>query len=242
MIESAQMTDSLGVCAASEDWHLVLSRDGNVLAVSDGLPTWWVGTPLAECADASEELKEAGQKVLVQAFHTAGPVSVRRSLESSGRPIHVIVLDAVPIRRVSTDIRALLRSCFDIMEPQAQAFDVKLRLIVDEDVPPALVLDADKIAWGVTELIGNALRYARRGSIFRPSGSITVRTMYNAGGPDITTEVQDDGDGTRHERRKGLGLLLIREIVAAHGGRFEVHSDTNTFPGSTTVRLTLPVD
>ena len=41
--------------------------------------------------------------------------------------------------------------------------------------------------------------------------------------------------------RAGLGLSMIREVAAAHGGRVDVHSETNAFRRGTTIRLTLPV-
>jgi signal transduction histidine kinase len=34
---------------------------------------------------------------------------------------------------------------------------------------------------------------------------------------------------------------MVRELVAAHAGHIEVHSETNTSQRGTTVRLTLPV-
>ena len=41
--------------------------------------------------------------------------------------------------------------------------------------------------------------------------------------------------------RVGLGLSMVREVVAAHAGHIEVHSDTDAFRRGTTIRLTLPV-
>jgi signal transduction histidine kinase len=174
------------------------------------------------------------------------------SLDSLRQAGNVIVVDALPLRRVSTDLRALLHTCLEIMHGQARASDIKLHVQVDERVPPMLSIDADKIAWAVTTLVGNALRYVRHGSLMTPSGSIDVRATYHSAGPEVTIEVQDDGPGIRPERLRvlfsdgsrqgpGLGLSMVRDVVAAHGGHLEVHSDPDAFLGGTTVRLTLPV-
>jgi len=164
-----------------------------------------------------------------------------------------MVIDALPLRRVATDLRALLQSALEVMQRQAMAFDVTLTVVVEDEVPAAVLLDPGKVAWAATVLVGNALRYVHRGSRLMPGGSIVVRIAYNPAGPDITIEVQDDGSGIPGDRlrglfaagpgqqRVGLGLLMVREVVAAHAGRVDVQSDTDPSRRGTTVRLTLPV-
>ena len=234
-------------------WHLVLGRDGTVLVATDGAPARWVGTRLEECADAPEDLKAAGRALLDRAIHEAGPVSTSPLVPSMDSQICVTVIDALPLRRQPVDIGALLRSSLSALSRQAKAADITLNLVIDDRIPPRLWLDADKIAWVATALVGNALRYVRRGSFTMPSGSITVRATYNSAGPEVTLEVQDDGPGIAADKlgllfsdhpnqpRMALGLLMVRDVVAAHGGHVEVHSDTEVFLSGTTVRLTLPV-
>ena len=152
-----------------------------------------------------------------------------------------------------TDLRALLRSTLEVMQGQANAFDVALNVVVDGEVPAVVALDAEKIAWATTVLVGNALRYVRHGSHAMPGGSIAVRVTYDSAVHEVTLEVQDDGSGIPVERlrflfsvgpdqpRVGLGLSMVREIVAAHAGDIEVHSNTDPLQCGTRVRLTLPV-
>jgi signal transduction histidine kinase len=235
------------------DWHLVLSRDGIVLGATDGAPGSWVGTRLDDCAGAPEDLKEAGRRTLSRAVHSASPTAVSVLLQSTQHAVHLSVVDALPLRRVPTDIRALLRSTLEAVQRQAKAFDVTLNVVVDGQVPTVISLDAEKIAWAVTALVGNALRYVRHGSQVMPGGSIGVHVSYNSAGPDITIEVQDDGAGIPVDKlrslfsvgpdqpRVGLGLSMIRDVVAAHAGHLDVHSETDAFRRGTTVRITLPV-
>jgi signal transduction histidine kinase len=237
----------------ASDWHLVLSRDGTVLGAAGGAPGAWVGRRLGDGDDVPEDMKEAGRAVLGSAEHVALPEPVSVVLQSLQQPVHVIIVDALPLRRVPTDLRALLRTTLDIMQQQAKAFDVTLNVVVDGHVPPLVSLDAEKISWAITMLVGNALRYVHHGSQTMPGGLIAVRATYNSAGPDVTIEVQDDGAGIPAEKlrflfsvgpeqpRVGLGLPMIRDVVAAHAGHIEVQSETDAFRRGTTIRLTLPV-
>ncbi len=239
--------------AMAADWHLVLSRDGTVLAATDGAPPAWAGTRLDDRNDVPEDLKEAGRMAVGSASHSASPVVTSVSLRSIPHTVHLTVIDALPLQRVATDLRGLLRSTLEVMQWQAKACDVTLNVVVDDHVPAVVRLDAEKIAWATTVLVGNALRYVRHGTHAMPGGSIAVRVMYNSAGPEVTIEVQDDGAGIPVDRlprlfhagpdrpRVGLGLSMVREVVTAHAGHMEVLSNTAALRRGTTIRLTLPV-
>jgi signal transduction histidine kinase len=235
------------------EWHLVLGRDGTVLGGTEGASASWVGTRLDERDDVPEDLKEAGRTVLDSAKSSASPFAASVFLQSIQQAVHLVVIDALPLRRAPTDLRALLRSTLEVLQRQAKASDVALNVVVDDQVPAVVSVDAQKIAWATTVLVGNALRYVRHGSQLMPGGSIAVRVTFNSLRAEITIEVQDDGAGIPAEKlpllfsvgpdqpRVGLGLSMIREVVLAHAGHIEVRSDPEAFRGGTTVRLTLPV-
>jgi signal transduction histidine kinase len=172
---------------------------------------------------------------------------------ADGDGTDVTVVDAVPVRRAPTDLRALLTLTLAAMKPQARAADVTLDMAVDERVPPLVRIDADKIGWAISALVGNALRYVRHGSPVMPGGSIAVRVGYQAVRPSVVIEVQDDGPGIPAEKlrvlfeapsdgsRVGLGLLIVRDFVIAHAGRIEVVSGPGAAAAGTTIRITLPI-
>ena len=212
-----------------------------------------MGTRLDDHSDLPKDFKEAVRTVLDSTSHSASPVVAPVLLQSIQQAVYLTVIDALPLRRVPTDLRALLRSNLDVLQRQAKVADVTLTVAVDDHVPALVPLDAQKIAWATTVLVGNALRYVRRGSQTMPGGSIAVRVTYNGVGPEITIEVQDDGAGipavklpllfsaAPGQSSLGLGLSMIREVVLSHAGHIEVHSDTDSFRHGTIVRLTLPV-
>lgn len=163
------------------------------------------------------------------------------------------MIDAIPLRRKPTDLRELLSWGLDLVVQQARACDVALRVRVEDDVPATVSIDRGKIAWAVTALVGNALRYVRHGSQTMPGGTIDVYASYDPGARAVTIHVQDDGPGISADMvksltntasetpRLALGLSMVRDVVTAHGGSLEIESATGGFSHGTTVRLTLPV-
>jgi signal transduction histidine kinase len=235
--------------AGSAEWHVVLTRDGTVVAALDGAPASWVGARLADWPDAPDDARQAAAALLASASELPLEATVR--LDSVQRIVRFAVVEAVPVRRARTDIRALLGSSLKALRQQAADRDVALDITVDDQVPPLLNLDPDKVAWLTSALVGNALRYVRQGTRVMPGGWIAVSVTYTE--RVLTIEVRDDGPGIPPENlprlfasgsdraRVGLGLLMVRDLVAAHGGWIEVGSDPSVFAQGTTVRLTLPV-
>jgi two-component system, OmpR family, sensor kinase len=152
---------------------------------------------------------------------------------------------------VALDLTALARAARDAAAPDALAHGVTLAGPAP-DHPPVLVLGAAAaLHRALTALIDNAVRHARH------RVEVTVGAV-GAGG-DAHVDVADDGPGvdpalaprlfTRFAggppavpagpRHYGLGLALVAEIAAVHGGR--VALVTPPPPGTGTVlRVTLP--
>ena len=164
-----------------------------------------------------------------------------------------LAIGAIPLRRRPTDLRALLSSALEVLAAQATELDVALGVRCDDGFADAVWVDPEKIAWAVATLVGNALRYVRRGTRLRPGGTITVTMSGDADAGGAAIIVQDDGPGIPRDKVEwlfrqsdgaqhavGLGLMLVHDVVIAHGGRIEVKTSTDAFEHGTTITLRLP--
>jgi signal transduction histidine kinase len=155
-------------------------------------------------------------------------------------------MGAIPLRQVQTDLRALFTGALEAMREQANELEVSLDVHVDEDVPRAYV-DPEKIAWAVTTIVGNAMRFVRKGTRHLPGGTIVVRVERGEG---ISITIEDDGPGIPKEKlawlferapgtvhAAGLALMMVRDVVVAHHGSVDVASE----PGCTRITLHLPM-
>jgi two-component system sensor histidine kinase GlrK len=136
--------------------------------------------------------------------------------------------DARQLRRTRTDLRALLADQVEAQRLQWQA----RRLDVRVEGPSTLVdVDAEKMGAALANLLSNAIR-------FSPPGGTIVMHVGTADGA-VHVDVRDEGPGVaeadrarvfepfyRGERQPegavrgtGIGLSIVQEYIAAHGGR-----------------------
>ena len=215
-------------------------------------------------ADASHELRTPVTVILSQAEHT---LHKDRDVETYKSSLSVCLQSAQRMKRLADDLLFLakadsqklslgrevvdLQQCamqsIELLRPLTHSHSVQL----DHDLQPVSIHgDRDRLMQVLTNLVTNAIRYNR------PGGHVTVRTF----GRDASAvvEVQDNGIGisetdrshiferfyqsdearTHHaEAGAGLGLSLVFEIVAAHGGTIDVQSIPNV---GTTFTVSLP--
>jgi signal transduction histidine kinase len=159
---------------------------------------------------------------------------------------------AIGMQCTEVPVRALLEAAVAPLRGQAEAKDVSLTSIVDDDVPQRCVVDGPKCAWAISTLVGNALRFVRAGSRLLPGGTIDVRIHMVS--PSVTeTVVADDGPGITAERLATLfdprpdglpsgavALSLVRDVARAHGGDLSLESRADGTHG-TIARLRLPL-
>jgi signal transduction histidine kinase len=157
--------------------------------------------------------------------------------------------ERIPIRRNRVDVRDLLTSTLEVLSEQGKGAGIGIHVSVDDDVPAEVPLDGVKVAWAVSTLVGNSLRYLGRSG---RAGQIEVRaSMENESGALIIA-VRDNGPGIPASRASrlfedagalrsvGLALVLVRDVVAAHGGTIEVHSMTDQMDHGTRITLRIP--
>jgi signal transduction histidine kinase len=177
--------------------------------------------------------------------------------DEAGR-MHRMVLDLLDLARLdagtlelhitAVDVPALLRGVAGRFELQARQSGVSLQ-VETADLPPVHA-DGDRLAQVLTNLVDNALRHT-------PSGGRVTLTARPAG-VHVEIEVSDTGRGipaaelphiferfyrvdpsrkSNADHGAGLGLAIVSEIVAAHGGKIHVRSQLGQ---GTTFVVSLP--
>jgi signal transduction histidine kinase len=173
-------------------------------------------------------------------------------LESTSTTLAPAPIGVIPLHRRTVDLVRLASSTLEPLEREARALDVTLAVEGPADLEPISV-DPEKTAWVLATLVGNALRYVRRGTRRLPGGNVVARIRRDERANAVTISVEDDGPGIPAEKLAhlfethagsqhaiGLGLLLVKEIVVAHDGNVEVESRTDYHSHGTTVRVTFP--
>jgi len=147
--------------------------------------------------------------------------------------------ESVPVPTLFEHVKTVFKNQMDMK-------DVSLTSELTGDMPKVRA-DANKVAWVLTNLISNALRYVSKG------GHISL--MAHRIGPHVHLSVRDDGPGIPPEYQSkifqkvvqvkgqeaggtGLGLAICKEIVRAHGGAIWVESSAGR---GSTFAFTLPV-
>lgn len=240
---------------APTEWVVLLQPTGRVVAVGGGAPREWTGGGLDEPSPMPPAVREAG-RVVVQRLVADPVLSLAEARLPAGAPhpaVLVLAARAVPIRLRLVDPVAVLSETLQPLRQQAQVREVSFDLSVTPGLPRSVLLDAEKIAWCVTTLVGNALRFVRQGTRRRPGGEVRVLLDHDRVAGVIEISVFDDGAGIAAERAarifepgplsglgSGLALPLVREVVIAHGGSVHLTTSTDPVRHGTTVTLRLP--
>ena len=151
---------------------------------------------------------------------------------------------ALSLRPADLDVAALVREVVDAHAATLRAAEVRVRRELADGV--VVRADPDRLHQAIGNLLANAARYARPGDL------VVVRVRVD--GEQVVIEVADTGPGIPPEdlphvfdrfwrgrtgaavAGSGIGLAVVRELVAAHGGTVTAASGPEG--GSTfTVRL-----
>ena len=154
------------------------------------------------------------------------------------------------------DVQSLVEHVRSIFKSQVETKSVELAVQLSENLPPVRA-DVNKLAWVLSNLISNALRYVecrerrerreRRGHIL-----ITAQKI----GMHVHISVIDNGQGIplvsqskifekfvqvkeQESEGTGLGLAICKEIIRAHGGTIWVQSNSGE---GCTFTFTVPVN
>ncbi len=135
---------------------------------------------------------------------------------------------------------ALGHELIALMEARARSKGLALSLDIDPELPPWLQADQGKLRQVLSNLLGNAIKFTRRGKVTLIIHGIPCHQSDRTG---IRFEVQDTGIGipARHQQRvfeafsqegeynpmggTGLGLTISQRLVRAMGGNLQLNSE-----------------
>lgn len=144
------------------------------------------------------------------------------------------------------DPKTIFQRAIEATHNQADQKQVKLQLGIQSDTT-AVLADADKTVWVLTNLITNAIRYSYQNG--------TVNLLVKADKQQVHFVVQDFGQGMESQYKEkifdrffripgaqqegtGLGLAISKEFIEAQGGTIQLESE---YGAGTTFTVSLPL-
>lgn len=177
---------------------------------------------------------DAGQRKLVELGETSG----RWIMDIIGESLDLARIEAgkLVLTPRAFDLRLLMAEVMEIKCAKAAAKGLRIRCVITRDLPEMILGDAGRFRQIVTNLVGNAIKFTKRGSVTvglrraRPTSDLSV--------PRIELVVADTGVGIPEELAEavfqpfqqiqtipgnlsegiGLGLAITRELVSLMQG------------------------
>jgi signal transduction histidine kinase len=159
-----------------------------------------------------------------------------------------IVSGKVTLELGSLDMRRLVETAIETMQPAAQGKGIKIAPLLDTSVG-TIRGDPARLQQVVCNLLSNAIKFTDRGGhievcLARRNGDAEITIRDN--GQGITAAFlpyvfdrfrQEDGSISRRHGGLGLGLSIVRHLIELHGGTVSVESAGEGLGATFTVRL-----
>ena len=150
--------------------------------------------------------------------------------------------DALSLASTDVDIRRVVAATLSMFAPIAQKQELQLIGWTDPDVPDTITGDGGRLRQVLTNLIGNAVKFTRRGMIdvhVRREDRVLYLSVKDTGigiprakQEKIFDPYEQVEPGTRQMGGgQGLGLAISRRLVRRMGGELQCESEINV--GST---------
>ncbi len=192
-----------------------------------------IGNPLNSLTIHLQLLARRAAKLPVKVRHSFEE-SLRVTREEVARLDHIIsqFLRAIrpqPIETRPADLNSLVRESLVFLAPELENRHILVELALDESLPP-IEIDHDQIKQAFYNVIRNSFQAMKTGGVLRVSTRID-ESHYTVTFADTGGGISTDDMGrifqpyyTTKENGTGLGLLIVRRIVRAHGGEIAIES------------------
>jgi signal transduction histidine kinase len=197
-----------------------------ILKKAEGLTHEQQITLLTQIKDSSNSLLSLVNDLLDSAKIEAGKISVVKKVGDINRVLAQVVTEFRPL-----------------------ALEKKLGLTLDTDIQIGEVaFDADRIAHVMSNLLSNALKFTKEGGVHVYSKNLDKAIEIGVVDTGVGISKADkknlfnkyaqfqEGSATK-EKGTGLGLVISKGIIEAHGGKIYVEDN---FPNGSVFKFTIP--
>jgi len=191
-----------------------------------------------------------------EADRTRALEAIERSVSRQAKLIEDLLdLSCVATATLRLDLRAveparLIEAAVRALRPRAERKSIRLEAALDESVTP-LIADPHRLSQIVASLVANAIKFTPEGGrvevrLERAGVLARIRVIDNGAG--ISPEVlpwlfeafrQADSSSRRPHGGLGVGLALVKDLVALHGGHVRAESPGEEKGATFTVELPL---
>ena len=195
-----------------------------------------IGIPLNSLEIHLQLMQRRIKKLPTKARQELGE-SIQIARHEVGRLDHIITqfLRAIRPQQLSTrmeNINSVLEESVAFLDAELKDRDILVELELDKSLPP-VEIDRDQIKQAFYNIIRNALQAMKSGGILRLRSGADETHQYvsfaDTGGgipPENISRVFEPYFTTKSSG-SGLGLLIVRRIVRAHGGEVIIESERN---------------
>ncbi|HNX69636.1 MAG TPA: ATP-binding protein [Candidatus Omnitrophota bacterium] len=148
-----------------------------------------------------------------------------------------------PLRFRLNDLNDTVAEALDFMRPQLDAGKIRIKFSRATDIPPFL-MDRERLYYAFMNLLKNALEAMPQGGVLKVSvgqqDRCAVVTIVDSGCGIADEDLPHIFDiyYTTKAEGAGLGLMMVYDSIAEHGGKIDVSSKAGK---GTTFKILLPI-
>jgi signal transduction histidine kinase/CheY-like chemotaxis protein len=181
---------------------------------------------------------DATQREYVQNIHSAGDNLL--ALVNDILDLSKIEAGMMHLEETRFSIRSLAASVSAMFMDKMEEKGLRFQSEIDEEVPDILAGDAVRLTQVLVNLLGNAVKFTRKGSIWlkvqlrqQNDDKVALSIIVQDTGIGISPEKQQtifnrfqqaEADTTRRYGGTGLGLSIVKQLVEMQGGTVGVQS------------------